>query len=212
MEHWSQQIQKDAHVCCYQQYLTILYLLKTFLFLPRNFLLADYIQKHSDANLYDLGVCLFNFCYQWCWFSAAKRWFVKWETVRASFSLSICMVGVDNQTSESGLISLAMDFKFKSFFKISFDIHNDVSFVPTWTISWLGFFRKIGTMWWFISSTVDPGKCRTFTLRPLPHNLSSITPFIIESPIIAIVPLGQSSLLLFWFLSQSLLLTLFLNL
>ena len=41
---------------------------------------------------------------------------------------------------------------------------------------------------------------------------SSIIAFIIESPIIAIVPLGHSPLLLFWFLSYSLLLTLFLNL
>ena len=130
---------------------------------------------------------------------SCKRWFVKWETVRATFPLSVRMVSVDNQTSQSRLISLAMDFKFKSLFKISLDVDHDASFVPTWIIRWFGFFRKIGTMWWFISSTVDPGKCRTFTLRPFPHNFSSITPFIIESPIIAIVPLGYSPLLLFWF-------------
>ena len=68
----------------------------------------------------------------------------------------------------------------------------------------LGFFRKIETMWWFPSFTVYPG--------PFPHNFSSISPFIIESPIIAVVPLDHSPLLLFWFLSHSLLLTLFLNL
>ena len=114
MENWSHQILKDAHVCCYQQYLNILYLLKTFLFLPRNFLLPDYIQKHWDANLYDLGVCLFFFLLSMMLISSCKRWFVKWETVRASFPLSVRMVGVDNQTSQSGLISLAMNFKFKS--------------------------------------------------------------------------------------------------
>ena len=141
-----------------------------------------------------------------------KRWFVKWETVRASFPLSVRMVGVDNQTSQSGLISLPMDFKFKNLFKIYLDLHDDASFVLIWIIRWLDFFHKIETIWWFISSTVDPGKCRTFILRPFPHNVSSIIPFIIESPIITIVPLGHSPLLLFWILSLSLLLTLFLNL
>ena len=32
---------------------------------------------------------------------SCKRWFDKWETVRASVPLSICMVGVDTQTSLS---------------------------------------------------------------------------------------------------------------
>ena len=69
---------------------------------------------------------------------SCKRWFVKWETVRASFSLFVDMVEVDNQTSQSGLISLAMDFKFKILFKISLDVDDDASFVPTWIIRWLG--------------------------------------------------------------------------
>ena len=208
MEHWSHQILRDAHVCCYQQYLNILYLLKIFLFLPRNFLLADYIQKHSDANLYHFRCLPVIFLLSMMLIFSCKKWIVKWETIRASFPLSIRMVGVDNQTSQSGLISLPMDYKFKSLFKISLDVDDGASFVPTWIIRWLGFFREIWVMWWFISSTVDPGKCRAFTLRPFPHNVSSITPFITESPIITIVPLGHSPLLLFWFLSQSLLLTL----
>ena len=143
---------------------------------------------------------------------SCKRWFVKWETVRASFLLSVRIVGVDNQTSQSGLISLAIDFKFKSLFKISLDVDYDASFVPTWIIRWLGFFRKIGTMWWFISCKADPGKCCTFRLRLFLHNFSSIIPFIIASLIIAIALLDHSLLLFFWFLSHSLLLTLLLNL
>ena len=61
--------------------------------------------------------------------SICKRWFVKWETVRASFPLSVRMIDVDNQTSQSGL-SLAIDFKFKSLFKISLDVDDDALFVP----------------------------------------------------------------------------------
>ena len=59
-----------------------------------------------------------------------QKWFVKWETVRASFPLSVCMIGVDNQTSQSELISLAIDFKFNSLFKISLDVDDDALFVP----------------------------------------------------------------------------------
>ena len=35
------------------------------------------------------------------------------------------MVGVDNQASQSGLILFAIDFEFKSLFKISLDVDDD---------------------------------------------------------------------------------------
>ena len=120
-----------------------------------------------------------------------SRWLVNWFTVSVAFPLSERSVGVEINTLQSGNFSCISDLKFRSLFNISLDVEWYASFVPAWTMMWLGFFWSNGMIWWFKSSTVAPGKFLTLTFRPPPHNPSSKTPLMIESPTINILFFGH---------------------
>ena len=64
------------------------------------------------------------------------------------------------------------------------------SFVLTCKLMLQGFFWIIGIRKCSISATVAPGKLRTLTGLSFSFFLSSITPLMIESATMAVIPLG----------------------
>ena len=124
-----------------------------------------------------------------------RRWFVSWLTVNPAFSSSDLTLGVEIVTLQCGTCSLTIFFfKFSNWIKISLDMNLLASVVPAWVVKWLGFFLNIGIRLCHISSTLAPGKFRTFTTWFFLCNLSWKTLFIIDSPAATIVYLGYKSL------------------
>ena len=122
-----------------------------------------------------------------------RRWFVSWLTVIPAFP--DLTAGVKIITLQSGTCSLTNFFKSRNWSEISLEVNFLASFAPAWIIKWLGFFLIIGMRLCCIFFTFAPGKFLTITTCVF-YVTSPKTPFIIESPVIAIVFLGYKSWLL----------------
>ena len=140
-----------------------------------------------------------------------SRWLVNWFTVSVAFPLSERSVGVEINTLQSGNFSCISDLKFRSLFNISQDVEWCASFVSAWTMMWLGLFWSNRMIWWFKSSAVAPEKFLNLTFWPPPHNSSSTTPLMIESPTINFVFFGHCPFSVGIFSLAALLWTLFLD-
>ena len=139
------------------------------------------------------------------------RWLVNWFTVSVAFLLSERSVVVEINTLQSGSFSCISYLKFRSLFNIPLYVEWYSSFVPAWTITWLGFFWSNEMIWWFKSSIVAPEKFPILTFWPPPHNPSSKTPLMIESPTINVVFFGHCPFSVVIFSLAALLWTLFLD-
>ena len=122
-----------------------------------------------------------------------NKWFTNWDTVKVVFPLSVLSVVFHNQTLHWGSFSLTKHFNFNELSWISLDVELGASFVPICIIILVGFFPIIGIIWWFKSSTVEPGKRLTLNRRPCPHNFSSTIASSIESPRMTVVLIGHWS-------------------
>ena len=140
-----------------------------------------------------------------------SRWLVNWFTISVAFPLSERSVGLEIITLQSGNFSCVSNLELRRLFNISLDVEWYASFVPAWTMMWLGFFWSNGMIWWFKSSTVAPGKFLTLTFWPAPHNPSCKTPLIIESLTINVVFFGHCPFSVVIFSLAALLWTLFLD-
>ena len=88
-----------------------------------------------------------------------SRWLVNWFTVSVVFPLSERRVGVEMNTLQSGNFFCISDLKFRSLFNISLDVELYASFVPAWTMMWLGF---SGVTEWYGDSNHHPSHEENF--------------------------------------------------
>ena len=118
-----------------------------------------------------------------------KKCSFRWCRVHAALPLPSGSVGCKNITWQFGRILVITLLSCKKSSRISCDVLETKSFVPTCKIMTSGFF-KIAIMWWLISTNIEPIKSCTFTKQFLRSFFSSI-PVIIEFSAITPVSAGR---------------------
>ena len=88
--------------------------------------------------------------------SSWRRWSVSWITVNAAFSSSVRKVGVEIITSQLGRLSVIKYLSVRRLSNIFRDVEYGASSVPAWITRKLGYLRRNGRKWCFMSSTVAP--------------------------------------------------------